>query len=151
MTYPFESMIRPEPFPSIGTTPYAKSRVTLTLSMLTTLSLSLSTAPVIWLSRDVSIDIVLEPPAGLSDGLDPDIQIVSLLSRFCFSSYFDSSWNPSGGGVNVVYEQSYSASGRYVLKSFTILEVPTAKVEVRTVELESYRHDDHMHVRSHEG
>src|SRR5216683_189746 len=103
------------------------------LSMLTTLSLSLSTAPVIWLSSDVSIDMVLEPPARLSDWFDPDVQIVSLLSRFCFSSYFDSSRNPSGGGVNVVYEQSYSASWRYVLKSFTILKVPTTKVEVRTV------------------
>src|SRR6058998_2358947 len=97
-------MTRPDPFPSIGTTPYAKSRVTLTLSMLTTLSLSLSTAPVIWLSSDVSIDIVLEPPARLSDGLDPDVQIVPLLSRFCFSSYFDASWNPSSRRIHIVYK-----------------------------------------------
>src|SRR5207249_4011910 len=144
-------MTRPDPFPSIGTTPYAKSRVTLTLSMLTTLSLSLSTAPVIWFSRDVRIDTVLEPPARLSDRLDPDVQIVSLLSRFCFSSYFDASRNPSGGGVNIVHEQSYPASWRYVLKSFTILEVPTAKVEVRTVKLERHRHHMRLHVRANEG
>src|SRR6266516_3566129 len=101
-------MMRPEPFPSIGTTPYAKSRVTLTLSMLTTLSLSFSTAPVIWLSRDVRIDM-LEPPTRLSDRLDPNVKIISLLPRFCFPRYFHASRNPSGGGVDVVHEQGYPA------------------------------------------
>src|SRR5207244_13080321 len=69
MTYPFESMISPEPFPSMGTTPYEKSRVTLTLSMLTTLSLSLSTAPVIWLSREVRIDMFRAPSSSFQRAL----------------------------------------------------------------------------------
>src|SRR5438445_13508395 len=93
----------PDPLPSVGTDPYLKLRVTRTLSMLTTLSLSRSTAPVIWFSIEDNVDMtLLDSPGGFIDWFYADVEVVSFLGGLCCTCDFYSSWFSCVGVVDVL-------------------------------------------------
>ena len=71
--------------------------------MLTTLSLSLSTAPVIWFSNEDNVEMtLLDSPGGFIDWFYADVEVLSFLGGLCRSGDFYSSWCPGVGGVDVV-------------------------------------------------
>src|SRR3990170_4727822 len=120
--------------------------------MLTTLSLSFSTAPVIWFSKADNVLIVVprEPPAGFIDWLDPHVYVVAFLEGFGVPGHFYSSRDPQASTRHIVNQQACPAVWVHVSEARAVSYVPSAEVEVVAVKLVGYGDDVRLVVRGDE-